>query len=407
MSTRLKALRSQFDEVRTGIDKIERAATDAARDLTDDEQSDVEKLYERADALSADIEAEAERAEKLERTAAILSKVNATPGRSPVHRAAADKPDDMTAGEFLAGYFRAYHPDGDSAPDEFLERAAAYIDRAQQTTADTAGIIPTPIIGDVVKLNDARRPVFLSFSQRAMPARGKTFERPYITQQVDVGTQTEGQALNSQKMTLTSDTVTKATQGGYLDLTHQDIDWTEPSSLQIVVQDFVDMYAEWTEGLACDHLEGLPVAADAANNGDGYSAYDATDVGTLVESYVDGVVDVYNRSKRFPDTVWHDLASWATLSSTTNSNNDRTALSMIQEALTQMGTPVNFVVGPQLAANTRIIGASSLVEAYEQQKGLLRAEEPSTLVVQLAYAGYTAFWGKYEGFVQLGADPTP
>ena len=405
MSTRLKALRSQFDEVRAGIDKIERAATDAARDLTDDEQSDVEKLYERADALSADIEAEAERAEKLERTAAILNKVNATPGRSPVHRAAADKPADMTAGEFLAGYFRAYHPEGSDAPDEFLERAAGYIDRAQQTTADTAGIIPTPIIGDVIKLNDATRPVFTSFAQRSMPPRGKTFERPYVTQRGDIGTQTEGQGLNSQKMTLTSETVTKATQGGTLDLTHQDIDWTEPSSLQIVVQDFVDLYAEWTEGLACDYLESLPGIADTAVDDSGHSPFDDTDVLTLVTSYIDGIVAVYNKAKRMPDTVWLALNEWATLCKTLSSDNEVTTLDVLRRALADMNTPVRFVVGPQLADGFVCIGASGLVEAYEQQKGLLRAEEPSTLVVQLAYAGYTAFWGKHEAIVQLGDPP--
>jgi HK97 family phage major capsid protein len=404
---RLQALQRQFDELKAGIERINRAAIDGNRDLTPEEQADQDKLFERAETIKPEIEAEAKREGSIQATADVLAKVNGgTP--TPINRAArpaADAPE-MSAGEYLASYYRAYHPQHADAPEEFLERAARYIDRAQQATADTAGILPSPIVGQVVKLSDSRRPAFLSMTQRSMPPKGKTFERPRVTQRVTMATQTEGQALASQKMTLTSDTVTKATQGGSLDITQQDVDWSEPSALEIVVQDFVDMYTEWTEGLACDFLEGLIVAADAAVDGDGYSAYTTTNVGTIVTSYVNGIVNVYNRAKRFPDTIWLDLASWATLTSTTNTNNDRTALSMIKEALDEFGgSPVRWVVSPQFAADTRIIGASSLVEAYEQQKGLLRAEKPTTLVVELAYAGYTAFWGNYNGFVQLGTDP--
>ena len=405
---RLAALKEQFEDLTTAIDTINRAAAEAGGELTAEQSADLDALFKRAETMKADIETEAGRVEAVNATAAILARVSAPAAAPTLERGAPAKPTDLTAGEYLASFYDAFHPNGKSAPDAFKQRAAAYIDRAATLTTDTAGIIPTPIIGEVVKLADSARPVFLSMTQRGMPAKGKTFERPRVTQQVGMGTQTEGSAATSQKLTLGSDTVTKATQAGYLDLSHQDIDWTEPEALQIVVQDFIDMYATWTEGLACDFIESLPVAADTANNGDGYSAYTSTDVGTIVASYVDGFVDVYNRAKRFPDTVYNDLASWATLAQTTNAGDDTTALEMLRRTLSDLGVgSVRWVVGPQFAADTRIIAASSLLEAYEQQKGLLRAETPSTLTVQLAYAGYSAFWGAYEGVVQLGADPTP
>lgn len=405
---RLTALKSQFDGLKTGIETINRAATDEARDLTADEAADLDKLFDRAEALKPEIEKEAAREDSISAVGDVLARISGGAPAPIIRSSQPVDPPKMGAGEYLAEFYRAYHPNGAGAPEEFIERAAAYIDRAQQTTADTAGIIPTPIIGEVIKLSDSARPVFNSLTARAMPARGKTFERPRITQRTTAGTQTEGASLSTQKMTLTSETVTKATQGGTLDLTAQDIDWTEPSALAIVVQDFVDMYAEWTEGLACDFLEGLIVTGDTASNGSTYSAWTTTDVGTIVTSYVDGFVNVYNRAKRFPDKVWLDLASWAVLASTTNSNNDTTALEMLRKTLSDLGVgSVQWVVGPQFAADTRIIGASSLLEAYEQQKGLLRAEQPSTLSVQLAYAGYTAFHGRHEGVVQLGADPSP
>lgn len=407
-SPRMAALEGQFNEVTEAIDGINRAAAADGGELTDAQSADLDTLFKRAEALKTDIATLADREQAIIETRNVIARVNSADGS--VERAAVEfpaKPRDMSAGEYLSEFYRAYHPNGDSAPEEFMKRAAAYVDRAVQATADTAGILPTPIIGEVVKLHDSRRPVFASLTQRSMPPKGKTFERPRVTQQVDVGTQTEGTAANSQKMTLTSDTVTKATQAGYLDLTAQDIDWTEPAALQVVIDDFVDVYAAWTEGLACAHVEALPVAADTANNGDGYSAYTATNVGTIVSSYVDGVVDVYNRSARFPDTAWLALDAWADLASTTNTNNDTTALEMLRRTLSDMGVQMRWVVGPQLTAGVKILGASNLVEAYEQQKGLLRAETPSTLTTQIAYAGYTAFWGAYEGVVQLGADPTP
>lgn len=407
MNPRLKALKGQFEELQTGVAKITDAAAAEGRDLTAAEKADTDRLYDRAAQIKPEIDELASKEETMQNLAATLSRVNGTP--TPLDRAAfPEKAPELTAGEYLAEYYRAFGPNGSSTPEQFLERAALYIDRAQQATADTAGILPRPIIGNVIKFADARRPVFASFTQRSMPAKGKTFERPRVTQRVTIGTQTEGQALSSQKMTVTSDTITKATQGGYVDLTMQDIDWTEPGALELLVQDFVDMYAEWTEGLACDFLEARPVAADAAVNGDGYTTYTTTNVGTIVTSFVNAAVEVYRRAKRMPDTVWFDLASWGTLASTTNTNNDVTALEMIQRAFSDLGTgPMRIVVGPQLAANTRIIGCTSLIEAYEQQKGLLRAETPSTLVVQLAVAGYTAFHGLHQGFEQLGTDPTP
>jgi len=403
---RLTALNTQFQGIRDGIDTINRAAAAESRDLTDAEAKDLDVLFERAEALKPQIETEAAREASIMATADVLARVGGHEVPT-VKRAAAANPD-LTPGEFLAAYYSAYHPNGNSTPDEFVQRAAAYIDRAQQATGDTAGILPRPIIGEVIKLADSLRPCWNSLTARTMPDKGKTFERPRITQRVTMATQTEGQALASQKMTLTSDTITKATQGGFLDITHQDIDWTEPSALEIVVQDFVDMYAEWTEGLATDFVEGLIGIGDTASNGSTYSPWVTTNVGTIVDSYIDGFVKVYGKAKRMPDTIYLDLAGWALLATTFNTNNDMTALALLRSTLAEFGaTNVRIVVAPQFAANTRVIACSSLLEAYEQQKGLLRAELPSTLVVQLAYAGYTAFHGRHEGVVQLLTDPTP
>lgn len=393
-SPRLTALRKQHGDVVAGINKIEQAAVADGRDLTDTEQADADKLYERAEQLRSEIEPLATREESLKATSDVLARL----GLDSVDRAAPPAkqtdPTVPTAGEYFAEFFRATGHGGDL--EEFLQRAAT-LDRADMITTDNAGILPKPIIGELIKFADSMRPIFRSFRGRPMPPRGKTFSRPRVTQRVQVGEQAnELEALASRKMTIVGQDVSKRTFGGSLTISHQDIDWTEPELLQIIVDDFIEVYAEVTEGAACDFLEALITT--------NVSAYDDTDVGTLVESYVNGAVAVYNSSKRLPDKVWIDLASFATLASTTNTNNDRTALSMIKEALSEMGANgVEWVVGPQLAANTRIIGASNYVEQYEQQKGLLRAERPTSLAHDIAYAGYLAFYARAEAVVGLEA----
>ena len=409
--SRPQALRAEFEDVKTGIEKIERAAADASRDLTDDEQADIDKLFARAEQLKPDIQKEADRHTELATVSDILARVNPNPD---VRRStpAVRGQENMNAGEYLSAFIRAHHPDGDMTPAEFIDRASGHFDRAvsEQNVADTAAIVPTPIIGALLKIHDARRPVFASFSQQPMPGGSKTFERPKVTQQVAVAEQAaEYDELTSQEMNLATTTVTKRVFGGTLNLSRQNIDWTSGAALQLVVQDFADVYASIVEGEACDALEAVPVAADAASNGDGYSAWTATNVETIVGSYIDGIIDVYGRGKVMPDTAWLDLASWGVLAKTMTGQDDRTALDVLREALREFGADgFRFVVGPQLAANTRILGYGRWMEAYEQQHGLLRVEQPSTWSVNVATAGYVAFYNvAHEGFVLLGTDPTP
>lgn len=395
--SRLSTLKTDFESVRDGIKAIERAAEEAGRDLTDTEQADTDALFERAEALAPEIEAEDAKATKLASVSQILSKVSAPVA---VQRAAAPAVE-MNAGEYLASYFNAFHPDGTSNPAEF-SRAVA-----MQDNADITAIVPAPIVGDLFNIVDANRPVFNSFRSQPMPAGNKTFERPSVTTRSAVAEQLlEGDEFTSQAMVLDTETVSKRTFGSTLDLSRQSIDWSSGAALQLVLSDWVDTYAETVEAEAADHLEGIIVAGDTASNGSTYSPWVGTDVGTIVASIVDAYVAVYAKSKKMPDTIWMDLTEWASLTQVLSTNDDRTALSVVKEALANFGASVNFVVGPQLAAGTRIVGVGSLVESYERRMGVVRAELPSTWSVRIATAGEVAFFGKHQGFVQLGTDPS-
>lgn len=405
MSTpRLNALQKQLKELQGEMDTIETAATTDERDMTPDEEKAYAGLVDRAATLSTQIKTATNTRMALLEAGNLLHEANA--GVTTVDRGTAPpEPPELTAGEFLAEWLQLHHPDGHRDSAKFLDRAARYFDRAQQLTSDTAGLLPTPIVGQVIKLSDSRRPAWMTLSHPAMPIKGKTFSRPRITQRTTMGTQTEGQALASQKMTVTGDSVTKATYGGMLELSLQEIEWTEPEALQLVVQDFADMYVEYVETQALAHLAALVDAGDTAVDDSTYSPWVTTNIGTIIDSIVDGVLKVYGKAKRMPDTFLLDLASWGALAGTVNATTDTSALVLIKAALNDAGFNLNFAVSPAAAADTRLLYASSLVEGYEKQRGLLRGEKVSTLTAELAYSGDVAFYGRHEAIVSLSTDP--
>src|SRR4249920_4074326 len=300
MSVRLDSLRRQHTEIRDGINAIEQKAASANRDLTDSESADVDALYKRAEQILPDIEAEAAKQQSMDAAASVLARV--APSTQLVTRAqppAATPPVELTVGEWLSLHIRAKR--GDSEAVELLTRAVA-----GQTTGDNAGILPVPILGPVTKLADSRRPVWNSFTSRPMPASGKTFSRPRVTQRVNVAEQAaELDELASRKMTIVGDAVTKRTFGGVLELSEQDIDWTDPSALQLAIQDFVDMYAEVTELAACTALMTLAAAPT--------TPWTATNVGTMISSITTAISIVYTDSKRIADTLWLSMDAALTL----------------------------------------------------------------------------------------------
>lgn len=385
MSTRLTALRTEFDSVKDAITKIERAATDRGQDVSDAEQADIDKLFERAAALKPDIEKESERQDSLTAVSAILAKTQAA---APTFERAA-RPDAPlpTVGEWMSAHIRSQQ--GDHEATELLRAVAT------QTTADNPGLLPIPIVGNIIKLSDSRRPVWNSFTSRPMPAAGKQFLRPRITQRVLMAEQmAELDELASRKMTVASDAVTKRTFAGVLELSEQDIDWTDPSAISLLIQDFVDSYAELTEAVAVATLMTLAAAP--------LGTWTSTNVGTIISSLTTGIGTIYTDAKRIPDTLWLSMDEALLLAGMSNATTNVSAMTLIKQALSDAGMPLNIVVGPLLPAGTRIIGSSNLVESYENIKGLVQAPDVSRLGVIMAYRGYAATFGLAQGFIRLG-----
>jgi len=402
----LERLRSEFADTRTRIEAIQNAAAEADRDLTESEAANVTEMLSRSEELRPRIDDLVRQEAGFAATADALATVRSAAVTHPEERSEAVLRSMFPSpGHYVRDLIYA-HCNGDVPRRTDVDRrdAAARIARSQeitralanQTTADNAGILPVPIVGDVINVLDASRPVFASFTSRPMPASGKTFQRPRITQHTQVAAQaTEKSEVASQKMVIDSITLTKATYGGALDISVQDIDWTDPSILSIAIGDLGDQYAIATEAVASNVLDAVTQTIPAPVVPGGATPSDSK---AWLTGLGQAASQVYNGGKAMPDRLWASVDVWAQMVALTapdgrqvfpglGPTNAAGSMSGVTSfAGNVLGLPL--VVGPQLPAQTLIMGASKYAEAYEDRKGSIRAFEVNLLGWQVGYYGY-------------------
>lgn len=269
-------------------------------------------------------------------------------------------------------------------------------DRATQVSGDTPGIIPVPIIGQVMSDVDGARPFVDSVGAQALDFAGETFKRPLITQHVAMGkqtTQATSTGLGSQKMIIGSVTFTKETWGGWLDVSRQDLDWTSPSAWNALLNDFTEQY-----GLVTENAVGDAFAAAVAGGNTPVEVAGTGSASTLndyaVALYAAAAL-AYAGAGRLPDTIWMSLDMWGALGPKLESAVQTMMNDIGQTNIGdfQAGNLLKLprVVVPSFPAGTIIIGSKRWTEVYEERIGLLQAVNPSILGVQIAYGGYIAF----------------
>lgn len=262
---------------------------------------------------------------------------------------------------------------------------------AQQTTGDTPGLMPEPIVGDVYDTLSDRRRLVTALGTLGMPAAGEMFNRRKITQHVDVDEQVDQfDELASRKMLVTRIPVTKRTFGGYVDLSEQEVDWSDPAAVGLVLRDLGKVYARRTEAFACATLTaGATVDLPIADWSDGDEFLDALYDGSAT---IGGAID------ELPTHLFVSLDRWATLGKMKQANGDRlfpaigpsNAAGTMTPAAYSNQLGLSIVVSTQFATGTMILGNPIGVELYEQQRGAIRVEQPATLSVRMAWRGYFA-----------------
>lgn len=282
---------------------------------------------------------------------------------------------------------------GGSEAAEFIAniRAAA----PDVLTSDTPGILPTPIVGPVYNNFRGLRPVVDAIGAKAMPGGGKVFIRPEVTTHTSMGAQaTENTALQSGTFVVFNNQVTKATYGGYVTISEQDMDWTDPAVLSLVLDDMSRIYANQTDDVAADALvAGATVTRvlSAAN----LSAPDK-----WVEWIYGASATILSSSNgNLPTHLFVDPTMWSNLGKLVDTAgrplfpqagpmNAYGQVSPGVAAGNAFGLTV--VVDRNFASNTLIIADPSGFEIFEQQKGAISIDVPSTLSRTIAFRGYFA-----------------
>jgi hypothetical protein len=320
-----------------------------------------------------------------------------------------------SAGEYLA----AMHIGGDTfAKVNAAYREAAVAGRSvlqaaagDVLTTDTPGLLPVPVLGPLVQDLNFIRPTVQAVGARAFPDGGasKTFIRPTITTHTAVGVQsTELTGVTAQTMVIASNVCSKTTLAGAVSLSTQDIDFTSPAAMQLILN---DLMGEWM-------YESDNFAADALLTGASASGVWDLTAADLVKSIYDAAKDIASGRNWFPTHMFVSPDVWAQLGQVVDSTNaplfpfvgaGLTGMNRLgsQDATSWNGNPLGLelVVDSNFAAKTMIItrvgtGNGDAFEYYEQQKGLMSVELPSTLGRQFSYHGYVSTFAAIPGMIR-------
>jgi hypothetical protein len=311
-----------------------------------------------------------------------------------------------SAGEYLA----AFHIGGETW--KRVNDAAVEAMKTKQTalqaaagdvlTTDTPGLLPVPVLGPVFDDLNYIRPVVAAVGARAMPDGGqsKTWIRPTWTTHTSVAAQSpELAAVSATTPVIASNVISKTTLAGQVTLSVQDVDFTSPAALEIILRDLAGQYM-----LASDNVAADAITAGASASGSTWTVT-ANDPSTLIAALYDAATDILSASNFLPDHIFVSPDVWKSLGGQLDADK-RPVFPYVGAAglmgvngmgtanVTQMNTfnplGLNLVVDRNFASGTMVVARGSAIEFYEQVRGILSVEVPSTLGRQFSYYGYVS-----------------
>jgi HK97 family phage prohead protease len=314
-----------------------------------------------------------------------------------------------TPGEYLA----AMHIGGTTfenvaaaARDFMLSKQTAFEAAAGDVlTTDTAGLLPVPVLGPVfANLNQAIRPVVAAVGARAYPDGGnqKTFIRPTWTTHTSVATQsTELTAVSATTPVIASNVISKTTLAGQVTLSLQDVDFTSPGSMEIIIQDLMGQYMQASDNLAADGLVAGGTASGAT------WSVTANDPSTLISAIYTAAYNILLDTNFLPDHIFVAPGVWQALGA--QLDGDKRPVFPYVGAAGLMGVNgmgaanvtvantfnpfgLNLVADRNFAAGTMVVARGAAIEFYESIRGLLSRDEPATLGKVLSYHGYASLF---------------
>jgi HK97 family phage prohead protease len=266
------------------------------------------------------------------------------------------------------------------------------------TTTSNDGVLPEPIVGPVYSSYLGIRPVVDAFGAKAMPGSGKVFIRPSVSTHTSMGVQSaENAALTAGEYQVQENQVTKASYGGYVRVSEQLQDWSDPSIINLILEDMGRVYAQTTDNVAADAL-----VAGATTTGNFTSANigDPTEWLSWLYSNAAFILENAGNGGHLPTHLFVSAVNWEALGKLEDGSG-RPLFPQVGPmnafGTTTPGTS-NFVAfGLQVvvdtnfanaAGGTMILGDTVGFEIFEQQKGFLSVDTASTRSRDISWLGY-------------------
>lgn len=320
----------------------------------------------------------------------------ATPVTPLFAQARAVAPKLPTPAEYMAAYAA-----GTAAFAEMNARINAAAPNI--TTTDTPGILPEIITGSTYDSLNPIRPFVTAIGTRAMPTAGATFRRPKIGTRPVVSQQPTGEnnTLDPSTVTVLNTDVQKRTFGTYVVLSEQDLDWSDPASISIVLEQLAIAYGQATDNFAVDTLTSGVSQTETVG--------DLSDPADWIAAIYGAAFQISNGSNYLPTHWVMNPITWAKLGMLVD-NTGRPVFPTVgpmnasgtQAANSWNGNPLGLtlVVDRNMAGGTGSGSLSGIIghaagpgagfEFYEQQKGAVTVQRPSILGFEVAWRGYAA-----------------
>jgi HK97 family phage prohead protease len=263
------------------------------------------------------------------------------------------------------------------------------------TTPDIPGVIPTPIIQNVVNTFVGSRPLVDATTLRPMPQGGSVFIRPVVNVHNSVGTATQNTTITASSFGIDDVQITKTIQGGYVEISEAAIDWSQPEALGPLLDDMMRVYMDRTDLIACSELQtGVTNSNPFANASAGDPAY-------WVEWMYTAAADILTGSNgNLPSVLAVSPNVWKAMGSLSDTA-DRPLFPQVGPmnafgSLNVASTQGAFAFGLRVVVDRNLTSAGMTIldpralESYELNKGLISVEQPSQLSRQIAVRGYWA-----------------
>ena len=234
----------------------------------------------------------------------------------------------------------------------------------------------------------------LQLDVRQLPQSGKVFIRPVVTTNTSIAAATENTTIQAGTFVVDDVQITKGIYGGYVELSEASMDWSSPEVLGALLDDMGRIYANTVDNVAADALEA------GTTNTNNFTAADIAKPEVWVAWMYQAASDILTGSNgNLPTHLFMAPNRWASLGNLSDDSgrplfpnigpmNAFGTLAPGDSAGNAFGLQV--VVDRNLPSGTLIIGDPTGFENWEQMKGAISIDNPSTLSRTIAFRGYFA-----------------